>query len=259
MKERCPHKDETKYKRYAFISYSHKDAKEAKWLHKRLEYYKLPSDIYNEYDEKNRYLRPIFRDKEDIGTGILKSELRKELEVSEYLIVICSPNSAQSTYVSQEAQVFIELGRINHIIPYNNWVLEAQESYNRRSNSLYYMEKGIPYALKLITKFDIEKYKNIVSDFYSSLANVASHDDDSDKSLKVLQYANKSLELNANNIEAYETLATYFYYNGGIEKNKKIKEIITKVEKIAPNYKNSKDNILYQLLDNESIKLINRH
>lgn len=139
---------------------------------------------------------------------------------------------------------------------YNNWVLGAQESYNSRSNSLYYMEKGIPYALKLITKFDIEKYKNIVSDFYSSLANVASHDDDSDNSLKVLQYANKSLELNANNIEAYEALATYFYYNGGIEKNKKIKEIITKVEKIAPNYKNSKDNILYQLLDNESIKLI---
>lgn len=108
----------TRYKRYAFISYSHKDVKEAKWLHKHLEYYKLPSDIFNEYDENNRYLRPVFRDKEDIGTGVLKSVLRKELEVSEYLIIICSPNSAQSTYVSQEAQVFIEQGRIDHIIPY---------------------------------------------------------------------------------------------------------------------------------------------
>lgn len=107
-----------KYKRYAFISYSHKDIKEAKWLHKHLEYYKLPSDIFNEYDENNRYLRPVFRDKEDIGTGVLKSVLRKELEVSEYLIIICSPNSAQSTYVSQEAQVFIDQGRIDHIIPY---------------------------------------------------------------------------------------------------------------------------------------------
>ena len=108
----------TKYKRYAFISYSHKDVKEAKWLHKHLEYYKLPNDIFNEYDEKNRYLRPVFRDKEDIGTGVLKSVLRKELEVSKYLIVICSPNSAQSIYVSQEAQVFIDQGRIKHIIPY---------------------------------------------------------------------------------------------------------------------------------------------
>lgn len=111
-------KDKIKYKRYAFISYSHKDVKEAKWLHKHLEYYKLPSDIFNEYDENNRYLRPVFRDKEDIGTGVLKSVLRKELEVSEYLIIICSPNSAQSTYVSQEAQVFIDQGRIDHIIPY---------------------------------------------------------------------------------------------------------------------------------------------
>ncbi len=134
---------------------------------------------------------------------------------------------------------------------YINWVLGAQESYNSRSRSLYYMEKGIPYALKLITKFDIEKYRNIVSDFYSSLAFVASRDEDN--SSKTLQYANKSLELNSNNIEAYESLATYFYYNGGVEKNKKIKEIITKVENIDSNYKNSKDNLLYQLMDNESI------
>lgn len=107
---------------------------------------------------------------------------------------------------------------------YNNWVLGANESYY--SKSLFYMEKGIPYALKLITKFDMEKYKNIVSDFYSSLAYIASRDDVNDNGLKVLQYANKSLELNANNIEAYEALATYYYYNGGVEKNKKIKEII---------------------------------
>lgn len=137
---------------------------------------------------------------------------------------------------------------------YNNWVLGAQESYNSRSYSLSYMEKGIPYALKLITKFDMEKYKNIVSDFYSSLANVALRNED--ESSKALQYANKSLELNPNNVEAYEALANYYFYYGSAEKNKKIKDIIIKVEKIAPNYKNSKDNILYQLLDNESIKLI---
>lgn len=100
-------KDKIKYKRYAFISYSHKDVKEAKWLHKHLEYYKLPNDIFNEYDETTRYLRPIFRDKEDIGTGVLKSELRKELEVSKYLIIICSPNSVQSIYVSQEVNFCI--------------------------------------------------------------------------------------------------------------------------------------------------------
>lgn len=106
------------FKRYAFISYNHKDEKEARWLHKHLEGYKLPNDIFNEYDDAERYLRPIFRDKEDIKAGILKSELRKELEASKYLIVVCSPNSAHSIWVNQEVQVFIELGRVDRIIPY---------------------------------------------------------------------------------------------------------------------------------------------
>lgn len=108
----------TKYKRYAFISYSHQDEKEARWLHKHLEAYKLPNDIFNEYDEKNRYLQPVFRDKEDIKTGILKSELYKELESSKFLIVVCSTHSAHSSWVSQEVQTFIGLGRIDRIIPY---------------------------------------------------------------------------------------------------------------------------------------------
>ena len=40
--------------------------------------------------------------------------------------------------------------------------------------------------------------------------------------------------------------------NYRVEKNKKIKEIITKVENIDSTYKNSKDNLLYQLLDDNS-------
>lgn len=137
---------------------------------------------------------------------------------------------------------------------YNNWILGAQESYNSRFYSLSYMEKGIPYALKLVNEFNKNKYKNTVSNFYVSLADVALRNED--ESSKALQYANKSLELNPNNVEAYEALANYYFYYGSAEKNKKIKDIIIKVENIAPNYKNSKDNILYQLLDNESIKLI---
>lgn len=33
------------YRRYAFINYSHRDVKIAKWLHKELEAYKLPAEI----------------------------------------------------------------------------------------------------------------------------------------------------------------------------------------------------------------------
>ena len=46
---------------YAFISYNHRDIKAAKWLHKKLESYKLPTEIHNEYED-SKYLRPVCRD-----------------------------------------------------------------------------------------------------------------------------------------------------------------------------------------------------
>lgn len=103
-------------KRYAFISYSHYDVKMAKWLHKKLESYKLPTEMHNEFED-SKYLRPIFRDQEDLNTGVLSVELRNHLETSKYLIVICSPNSAKSEWVSNEIQAFIEWGRWEYIIP----------------------------------------------------------------------------------------------------------------------------------------------
>lgn len=132
---------------------------------------------------------------------------------------------------------------------YVNWVLGAQESYSNKSYSLTYMEKGIPYALKLVNEFDTEKYRNEVSDFYASLANVALYDDDESKQFL---YAQKSLELNPNNIDAYEALGMYIYNNGG-DKNRKLRDLILKVEKIDSNYSNSKNHILYQLLNKETI------
>ena len=104
-------------KHYAFISYNHRDIKAAKWLHKKLESYKLPTEIHNEYED-SKYLRPVFRDQEDLDTGVLSDELRKHLESSKYLIVICSPNSAKSDWVSNEVKMFIEWGRLEYIIPF---------------------------------------------------------------------------------------------------------------------------------------------
>lgn len=108
---------ETTYSTYAFISYSHRDMAVAKWLQKRLEAFKLPTEIHNDIDAKSRYLRPIFRDQSDLNTGVLGEELRKHLEESKYLILICSSHSARSKWVSDEAEAFVEMGRLNHIIP----------------------------------------------------------------------------------------------------------------------------------------------
>ena len=102
---------------YAFISYSHHDVKMAKWLHKKLESFKLPTEIHNEFED-SKYLRPVFRDQEDLDTGVLGDELRKHLESSKYLIVICSPHSAKSEWVSNEVKTFIEWGRLEYIIPF---------------------------------------------------------------------------------------------------------------------------------------------
>ena len=105
------------FKRYAFISYNHCDVKIAKWLQQKLESYKLPAEIHNEFED-TRYLRPVFRDKTDLNTGILSDELKKNLKTSKYLIVICSPNSANSKWVSDEVQSFIDWGRLDYIIPF---------------------------------------------------------------------------------------------------------------------------------------------
>lgn len=102
---------------YAFISYNHRDVKIAKWLHKKLESYKLPTEIHNEFED-SKYLRPVFRDQEDLDAGVLGDELRKHLESSKYLVVICSPNSAKSEWVSNEVRTFIEWGRLEYIIPF---------------------------------------------------------------------------------------------------------------------------------------------
>lgn len=136
-------------KRYAFISYNHKDVKWAKWLQNKLESYKLPSDIHNEFAD-SRYLRPVFRDKTDLNTGVLANELKKELEESKYLVVICSPNSAKSAWVSDEVKAFIEMGRLNFIIPFI--VSGTPHNYNDRDCNSPYDDECFPIFLRQYTQ-----------------------------------------------------------------------------------------------------------
>ena len=102
---------------YVFISYNHKDVKWAKWLQKKLEWYRLPTEAHNEFSD-SRYIRPVFRDRDNLTSGVLNDSLRKSLEASRYLVVICSPNSAQSEWVSDEIRAFLEMGRLEQIVPF---------------------------------------------------------------------------------------------------------------------------------------------
>nr|WP_306451260.1 TIR domain-containing protein [Odoribacter splanchnicus] len=131
------------YDNYAFISYKREDEKWAEWLQRKLEGYKLPTILKKTNPSLPRHLRPIFRDKTDLGGGILSDELEKQLQSSEFLIVICSPHASRSEWVNKEIQVFIDEGRLGNIIPF---IVEGLPHAGSA------VEECFPQALKNIPK-----------------------------------------------------------------------------------------------------------
>lgn len=107
---------EQTFEYFAFISYKREDEKWAKWLHRKLENYKLPTVIAHERPELPKELNPVFRDTTDIKPGVLANILTQNLNSSKYLIVICSPLAAKSKWVGKEISDFIALGKQNNII-----------------------------------------------------------------------------------------------------------------------------------------------
>ena len=112
------------YTYYAFISYSHRDEKWAKWIQGALEKYRLPAAVRKEAGKNlPQRIRPVFRDATDLGAGKLADNLRQELEQSRFLIVVCTPNSAKPNaegrhWVNEEVERFCELGRADHVQPH---------------------------------------------------------------------------------------------------------------------------------------------
>jgi tetratricopeptide (TPR) repeat protein len=87
----------------AFISYSHQDEKFGTWLHKKLETYKIPKQLREDYPHLPEKLFPLFRDREELSTSpSLGKKILKALQNSEYLIIVCSQNSAKSQWVNKE-------------------------------------------------------------------------------------------------------------------------------------------------------------
>lgn len=103
----------------AFISYSHKDARWARWLHRTLEGYQLPRRLHGaagEFGPLPDRVRPVFRDREDLASaGGLTPKIQAALDDSEALVVICSPDAARSPWVNDEVLRFKRLGRGDRI------------------------------------------------------------------------------------------------------------------------------------------------
>lgn len=110
----------SKYTNIAFISYKREDEEWAKWLQKKLEYYKLPTEIckQNPNLEFAKNPRHVFKDTTDLSGGVLAKAIKDGLDSSKYLIVICSPRAAKSEWVCKEVQDFIDSGREEYIIPF---------------------------------------------------------------------------------------------------------------------------------------------
>lgn len=127
--------EELIYHYKAFISHTECDSEWAKKLHTKLNHYSIPTKVKKAHPELPSNLRPVFWYKRDISELHLKKVIRKELYNSEYLIVICSPQSARSEWVNEEVRIFKEeFGRGDKIIPF---IVDGKANSNDNSNECF--------------------------------------------------------------------------------------------------------------------------
>lgn len=98
---------------FAFLSYSHADAKDADWLHEAIERFRVPSRLVGRLTAHGvipRRLTPIFRDRGELAAADnLGDEIEEALAGSRFMIVLCSPAAAASKWTNAEIAAFKRL------------------------------------------------------------------------------------------------------------------------------------------------------
>jgi tetratricopeptide (TPR) repeat protein len=106
-----PARPEIRYS--AFLSYSHRDSAAGGRLHRRLETYRIPRRLVGTPTPRGTVpgrLWPIFRDRDELpAASDLSETVREALARSGALVVLCSPDAAESLWVAQEIEVFRRL------------------------------------------------------------------------------------------------------------------------------------------------------
>ncbi|MDR3456616.1 MAG: TIR domain-containing protein [Verrucomicrobiae bacterium] len=133
--------DGNKY--WAFLSFSHQDNRGQRpdapdvsslcwgdWLHNALKNFPVPKDFAGQVNSRGEIIperiHPIFQDDEEQpGDAGLSEDIRKALEQSICLVVVCSPRSAKSLHVNEAVRYFKQLGRGENILP----IVVAGEPY----------------------------------------------------------------------------------------------------------------------------------
>ena len=110
-----PEADRSRY--WAFISYSHADAKWGDWLHAALETYRVPSHLVRSgQGAVPKRVFPVFRDREELASSAsLGENIENALRQSRALVVICSPRAAISRWVNEEIKLYKSVGRADRV------------------------------------------------------------------------------------------------------------------------------------------------
>lgn len=100
----------TDFRYKAFVSYSWADAQWGKWLLHAIETYRTPAALVGKdgaHGPVPARLQPLFKDREEEAAGAsIGAAVDAALAASEFLIVLCSPRSAQSQWVNHEVAWF---------------------------------------------------------------------------------------------------------------------------------------------------------
>jgi hypothetical protein len=107
------------FRYWAFISYSHADAKWGDWLHAALETYRVPTRLVRSAQPEGavpKRIFPVFRDREELASSSsLGENIQNALRFSRSLIVICSPRAATSRWVNEEIKLCKSIGREDRV------------------------------------------------------------------------------------------------------------------------------------------------
>ncbi len=157
----------TARKYWAFLSYSHQDAKVCAWLHEALERFAVPKRLVGRDSREGPLpakLFPVFRDREELpGSAELGANLTEALEASRYLIVLCSPAAARSRWVNEEIRLFKQMGGEGRILAL---IVDGEPNATDRPESglLECFPDALRYRLGADGKFTQERVEPIAAD-----------------------------------------------------------------------------------------------
>ncbi len=107
-----------RYRYAAFISYRHvdPDRRWAKWLERAIETYRVPGPLIRQQGIRPRVER-VFRDEAELpASADLSRQIETALQESQFLVVVCSRRTPESSWVDKEIGFFRQLGRHDRIL-----------------------------------------------------------------------------------------------------------------------------------------------